>query len=72
MFTWNTGTSVTQYALWIGRASGGYDVYAALETGTTRTVTLPTDGGPVYVRLWSYINSAWQYTDYSYQTPILP
>ncbi len=64
----------TAYALWIGRTPGGYEVYAALE-GTTlsRTVnTLPTDGGPVYVTLWSLINGAWQSNDYIYNAAINP
>lgn len=68
-FTWSGGTSVSQYALWIGRSPGGYDVYAGSEgTGTSRTVTLPTDGGPVYATLWSLIGSQWQSSDYFYTT----
>lgn len=64
-FTWSTGTGATAYVLWIGRTPGGYDVYAGAEgANTSRTVTtLPTDGGPVYVTLYSWINGAWQHSD---------
>lgn len=70
-FTWNAGTGVNQYALWVGRAPGGYEIYAGAEgTHTTKTVTLPTDGGWVYVTLWSLINGAWQSSEYYYVTPV--
>ena len=36
-------------------------------TATTETVSnLPSNGGKVYVRLYSLINGAWQSTDYTY------
>lgn len=68
-FTWSTSHSATAYALWIGGAPGGYDVYAAAEgTGTSRAVTtLPVDGGPVYVTIWSLIKGAWQSSEAVYQ-----
>jgi len=35
---------------------------------TSYTVTgLPTNGKVLYVRIWSYINGAWQYSDASYR-----
>ncbi len=41
-----------------------------LQRGTNRTTVtvagLPTNGNTVYVRLWSLINGAWQYIDYTY------
>lgn len=68
-FTWSGGTSVSQYALWIGRGSGSYDLYAAVEgTSTSRTVVLPTDGSPVYVKLWSLIGGTWQSSESNYVT----
>jgi hypothetical protein len=27
---------------------------------------LPANGSTIYVRLYSYINGAWQFTDYTY------
>lgn len=67
-FTWSAGTKVSMYALWIGRQPGGYDIHASLSTGTlNKTVTnLPADGSPIYVRLFSLINGAWQSSDYIY------
>lgn len=68
--TWTASNSATAYALWIGRTPGGYDVYAGYEGASlSRTVsTLPVDGGPVYVTLWSLIKGAWQSTEAIYQT----
>jgi hypothetical protein len=68
-FTWSAGTGVSQYALWEGSAPGDYDLNA-MATGTNRTQVLnvPLDGGPVYVRLWSFINGAWKWNDYEYGT----
>jgi autotransporter-associated beta strand protein len=67
-FTWSAGVGVTQYALWAGTQPGSYDLYAAVEAGTSRALTLPKDGSPVYIRLWSMIDGAWKYTDYFYTT----
>jgi Subtilase family len=67
-FTWDTGTGVTQYWLYVGRTVGGSDLYNQSQ-GTSRSVTvngLPTDGSTVYVRLWSLIGSAWLFKDYTY------
>jgi len=60
-FTWDAGTGAQKYALWVGSTPGGYDIYGADEgAGRSRTVTLPTDGRPVYVRLWTMFNGAWE------------
>ncbi len=63
-FNWSTGTGVSQYAIWAGSAPDTYDLYAAVVTGTSKTVTLPTDGRPVYVNFWSMINGVWQANKY--------
>lgn len=67
-FTWNAGTKVSLYALWIGHTPGARDIHASsTPSGLTQTVTtLPTDGSPVYVTLWSLINGAWQSNEYIY------
>lgn len=68
-FTWNAGISVTQYALWVGRTPGSYEIYAGLEgASTSRTVTVPADGGPIYVTLWSLMGGAWQSSESIYVT----
>ena len=67
-FTWNSSSTATQYALWVGSAPGAYDLYAGVEDlKLSKTVALPTDGRPIYVRLWSMINGAWAYNSYIYQ-----
>jgi hypothetical protein len=45
---------------------------AALGTNRTQAVTLPADGGPVYVRLWSLIGGAWKFNDYFYTAYLAP
>jgi hypothetical protein len=72
-FAWSAGVGATQYALWAGTTPGSYNLYAAAEgTNLTRTVTIPPDGGPVYVRLWSQIDGAWKFNDYFYSAYLAP
>jgi PKD repeat protein len=69
-FTWNAGTDVSSYTLWVGTTQGGNNIYnpTSAATATSLTVTkIPTQGKTVYVRLWSYINGARQYNDYTYK-----
>ena len=58
-FTWNPGSGGTlTYYLWIGTTLGGYDLAnMGPFSGTSATVTLPTNGATIYVRLWTFINS---------------
>lgn len=67
-FTWTTGTDVTAYMLWVGTIPGGNNIYnGSSTTATSVTVNkIPMQGKTVYVRLWSYINGAPQYNDYTY------
>jgi hypothetical protein len=69
-FSWTAGSGVTQYWLFIGNTPGTYDIYNAdMGTSRSRTVSnLPSDGRTIYVTLWSLINGAWQYNQYSYKT----
>jgi hypothetical protein len=72
-FAWSAGVGVSQYALWVGSQPGSYDLYAAaLDTNRTQAVTLPADGGPVYVRLWSLIDGAWKFNEYFYSAYLAP
>ncbi len=70
--TWDAGSSAAGYALWIGSEPGGRDLYAAAESmNRSRTLLLPTDGRPVYARLWTMLDGAWtQYFDYSFITAL--
>lgn len=66
-FTWSAGTAVQRYWLFVGTSAGNNDLYGADQNlNLSTTVNLPTNGKPVFVRLWSYINGAWQFTDYQF------
>lgn len=72
-FNWDTGVSVSQYALWVGSAPGGYDLYSGNEgTSRSRSVTVPGDGRRLYVALHSLIGGAYQTTSYWFTAPTLP
>jgi hypothetical protein len=68
-FSWTTGTLVTQYDLHVGTTgAGSSNIFGGTVTGQSKTVTgIPTTGGTLYVRLYSFINGAWQYIDYTYK-----
>ena len=67
-FTWSAGTGASTYWLDVGTGQGGFDLFsqnAAL--ATSQAVSgIPTDGGTIYVRLWTASGAQWQYNDYSY------
>ena len=68
-FSWTAGVSVAQYFLYLGNSLGTNDIYGASQ-GLNHSVTvsnIPTDGRTIYVRLWSMINGAWYYLDYTYK-----
>src|SRR5213079_1748549 len=68
--SWSTGAGATQYWLTIGTTGvGSNDVYGGSQ-GTSLSGTvgrLPTNGSPVYVRLWTLVGgTTWQFNDYTY------
>jgi uncharacterized repeat protein (TIGR01451 family) len=68
-FQWSTGTGVADYWLAVSKVGvGGHEIYYSDEgTNLLQVVNgLPIDGSTVYVRLWSEINGAWPYVDYTY------
>ncbi len=67
-FTWNSGSSATQYWLYVGSSPGSEDIYSSNQgTGLSANVSnIPTDGRNIYVTLWSFICGAWQSNPYSY------
>jgi vibriolysin len=67
-FSWDTGTNVTEYWLYVGTTGAGTFNIFNQSTGTTRSATvtsIPTSG-TVYVRLWSKISGVWQFGDSTY------
>ena len=68
-FEWTGGIGVSQRWLSVGNAVGGGEYYNGDPgaTGLAATVaTLPSNGSPVYVRLWTLVGGAWQFRDYTY------
>jgi len=68
-FTWTAASGATGYSLWIGSTGpGSGNLYQSHQTtALTATATnLPTNGAPVYVRLYTIYNGTSRYTDYTY------
>jgi hypothetical protein len=70
-FGWTSGTGVTKYEFRLGTTGpGSSDVYnsagAATTALSTGAVTVPTNGGTLFARLYSMIDGAWQHSDYTY------
>jgi NHL repeat len=68
-FTWTLGSEATEYQLWLGLGGpGSSSLYVSgWQTTTTATVaSLPANGATVYARLFSMVNGATQYNDYTY------
>ncbi|MEA2027879.1 MAG: CAP domain-containing protein [Campylobacterota bacterium] len=64
-FTWED-TGADMYYLFVGTSAGGHELYASNQgTATSRTISnLPS--GTIYVRLWTWIDDAWQPRDSTY------
>jgi streptogramin lyase len=72
-FAWSGGVGVTYYQLNLGSTGfGSSDLYNSGNLpGTVSGVKvsgpgLPSNGGTVYARLYSFIDGAWQHFDYTY------
>jgi serine protease len=67
-FTWLAGTGVTAYWLDVGTVLGQGNIFGANVGGAlSQTVNnIPTNGGPIYVQLWSQIGGVWYLNRYSY------
>jgi sugar lactone lactonase YvrE len=69
-FTWSAVGGVSAYDLHLSAvAPGGYDLYVSGHiTGTSVTVNgLPSNGETIYARLYSIINGATVYNDYTFK-----
>ena len=69
-FTWSEGVGVSAYFIYIGSYRGGNDIDYQYHSRDSQSHTskIYLDGDKVYVRLWSYVGSSWQYSDYEFNT----
>ncbi|MBZ0165380.1 MAG: zinc-dependent metalloprotease, partial [Candidatus Omnitrophica bacterium] len=62
-FSWTPGVGATQYWLTVGSAAGRADLYndsaATATLSTSRTVTWPLTGNPVWAEVWMNSSSGW-------------
>jgi prolyl oligopeptidase PreP (S9A serine peptidase family) len=66
-FNWAGGVGPAEYRLLVGTSLGSDSIYySGVTTATSETVTVPTNGAKLYVRLYQMINGVWQSTDYTY------
>ncbi len=70
---WYPVAGTPGYWLDIGSTQGGHDYYSSGNLGTVLSITtgfnynqLPTNGSPVWARLYYLVNGVWQYADSSY------
>jgi serine protease len=73
-FNWNAVSGATQYWLEIGTSPNDANLFFTQSTGTWTSInaSVPTNGNPVYVRLWTLFGGIWRYADYTYQTIVFP
>ncbi|MCA9407326.1 MAG: fibronectin type III domain-containing protein, partial [Candidatus Omnitrophica bacterium] len=74
-FQWTQGVNVSEYYLGVGTSFNSVsqspwgNIFAGTVTGTSKSISgIILNGKPVFVRLWSKINSQWKFIDYTYQT----
>jgi hypothetical protein len=71
-FQWTAnGAPVAEWGLTIGSSPGAYDMYNSGSLGTRLSITLggfPTDGRPIFVRLYYRLAAGWQGRDFRYAT----
>ena len=68
-FSWTPGNSATHFEFYVGSTgAGSSNLYnSGNVTATSATVSdLPSNGETLNMRLYSLINGAWKYTDYTY------
>ena len=68
-FTWNPACGGPQLWLYVGTTGiGSLDIFSQSEVGgpSQAVPNIPTSGGTIYVRLWTYLNGVWQFNDYTY------
>ena len=68
-FSWNAAGGALEYFFYAGTSVGANNITGkSAGTATNTSVTnLPTNGGTVYVRLWTRFAAGWQSRDYTYK-----
>jgi hypothetical protein len=67
-FTWFPGSAASAYWLDVGTVQGQGNIFGNnVGSALSQTVFgIPTNGSPIYVRLWTQISGVWQFNDYTY------
>ena len=67
-FSWTAASGASGYWLDVGTVQGQGNISGAyMELATTATLSaMPTNGGTIYVRLWTRRSGVWEYVDYTY------
>jgi hypothetical protein len=72
VFTWNSGSNVSQFQLWLGTTGQGSQNLGTYSAGSTITSSvsvnvtgLPTSGATVYAQLYWEIQGGWNVANYS-------
>jgi hypothetical protein len=70
-FTWSNGVGPASYVLWLGTTGpNSNDLYNSHETtGTSATISIPSNGVTVYATLKQQINGTWRVTSYTFTEP---
>ncbi len=70
-FTWTKGTGVSSYRLWLGTTGvGTNDLFdSGWTTATAATVSIPSNGVTVFVRVYSKVGATLQSSDYAFMEP---
>jgi len=75
-FSWTAGSQVTQYVLHVGTTGvNSSNIFGGAVTGLSKSVTgIPTTGGTLYVRLYTFFAGSYLYSDYTYteESPAAP
>jgi murein DD-endopeptidase MepM/ murein hydrolase activator NlpD len=68
-FSWTSVVGADLYDLNVGTSPGARDLFDMLDgvnTSTTVSLLLPSDGSTLHVTLWTRVASVWQYSMYTY------
>jgi hypothetical protein len=68
-FTWSAASGAAAYWLDVGSTQGGANIFGQnVALATSQVVSgVPTNGGTVYVKLWTLVGGTWQSNVYTYK-----